>query len=143
SVVKAMASAKDGFPKVAALFEREIQNDRTPQEERDRKLAGLFTKLDDELKAYVHEVNRLTRTIVEVVVRAPAAARKFEPGQFYRLQNFEKDSPVIDGARLSMEGIALTGAWVDKDRGLLSLIVLEMGTSSRLVASLKKGQEVV
>jgi len=143
SVVKAMASAKDGFPKVAALFEREIASDRTPQADRNRKLAGLFAKLDDELKARVHQVNRLTRTIVEVVVHAPAAARKFEPGQFYRLQNFEKDSPIVDGARLSMEGLALTGAWVDKDRGLLSLIVLEMGTSSRLVASLKPGQEVV
>ena len=26
-----------------------------------------------------------------------------------------------------MEGIALTGAWVDKEKGLLSLIALEMG----------------
>ena len=32
-----------------------------------------------------------------------------------------------------MEGIALTGAWVDKERGLLSLIALELGVSSRLV----------
>lgn len=143
SIVKAMASAKDGFPHVAALFEREIQADTTPQGEREQKLAGLFGKLDHELKAYVHEVNRLTRAIVEVVVRAPAAARKFEPGQFYRLQNFEKDSPMVDGARLAMEGLALTGAWVDKEEGLLSLIVLEMGTSSRLVADLAPGQEVV
>jgi NAD(P)H-flavin reductase len=35
------------------------------------------------------EVNRLTPTIVEVVVHAPAQARGFKPGQFYRLQNFE------------------------------------------------------
>ena len=32
-----------------------------------------------------------------------------------------------------MEGIALTGAWVDKESGLLSLIALELGVSSRLV----------
>jgi NAD(P)H-flavin reductase len=42
-----------------------------------------------------------------------------------------------------MEGIALTGAWVDKDKGLLSLIALELGVSSRLVAYLKKGEPVV
>ena len=42
-----------------------------------------------------------------------------------------------------MEGIALTGAWVDKERGLLSLIALELGVSSRLVAYLKKGEPVV
>ncbi len=42
-----------------------------------------------------------------------------------------------------MEGIALTGAWVDKEQGLLSLIALELGVSSRLVAYLKKGEPVV
>ena len=42
-----------------------------------------------------------------------------------------------------MEGIALTGAWVDKEKGLLSLIALELGVSSRLVAYLKKGEPVV
>jgi hypothetical protein len=42
-----------------------------------------------------------------------------------------------------MEGVALTGAWVDKERGLLSMIALELGTSSRLVAYLRKGEPVV
>jgi hypothetical protein len=42
-----------------------------------------------------------------------------------------------------MEGIALTGAWVDRDRGLLSLIALELGVSSRLCAYLKPGEPVV
>ena len=42
-----------------------------------------------------------------------------------------------------MEGVALTGAWNDPDRGLLSMIVLEMGCSSRLCAMLKPGEEVV
>jgi hypothetical protein len=39
--------------------------------------------------------------------------------------------------------MALTGAWVDKDKGLLSMIVLEMGGSSRLCASLRPGEPVV
>jgi NAD(P)H-flavin reductase len=42
-----------------------------------------------------------------------------------------------------MEGIALTGAWVDRERGLVSLIVLEMGGSSRLCALLNPGEPVV
>jgi NAD(P)H-flavin reductase len=42
-----------------------------------------------------------------------------------------------------MEGIALTGAWVDRERGLLSLIALELGVSSRLCAYLQKGEPVV
>ncbi|MGC4085020.1 MAG: hypothetical protein QM736_23615 [Vicinamibacterales bacterium] len=40
---------------------------------------------------------RLTPTIVEVMVKAPAAARHFEPGQFYRLQNFETSATRVDG----------------------------------------------
>jgi NAD(P)H-flavin reductase len=90
---------------------------------------------------------RLTPTIVEVIVRAPAAARHFHPGQFYRLQNFERLSPRVRSddhlASLMMEGIALTGAWVDQEQGLLSLITLEMGVSSRLCAYLQPGEPVV
>ena len=88
-------------------------------------------------------VDRLTPTIVEVVVEAPAAARNFEPGQFYRLQNYEARSKKVDGTLLAMEGLALTGAWVDKDKGLLSLIVLEMGGSSDLCALLEPGEPVI
>jgi len=93
----------------------------------------------------VHEVRRLTPTIVEVVVHAPAAARAFSPGQFYRLQNFEVLAPRIDNGAtiLGMEGLAMTGAWTDKSKGLVSVIVLEMGGSSDLCAVLKPGEPVI
>jgi NAD(P)H-flavin reductase len=78
-----------------------------------------------------------------VVVHAPAAARKFRPGQFYRLQNFEALAKETQGTRLAMEGLALTGAWVDRERGLVSVIVLEMGGSSDLCAALAPGEPVV
>jgi len=99
--------------------------------------------LDAELIARVAEVRRLTPTIIEVIVHAPSAARKFEPGQFYRLQNYETLTETRKGTRLLMEGIALTGAWVDREKGLLSLIALELGVSSRLVSRLKPGEPVV
>ena len=91
----------------------------------------------------MHEVVKLTPTIVEVVVKAPAAARKFRPGQFYRLQNYEANAAEVDATRLAMEGLALTGAWVDRERGLVSTIVLEMGGSSDLCALLEPGEPVV
>src|SRR5207253_4758398 len=93
--------------------------------------------------ARVSEVHRLTPTIIEVIVHAPAAARRFQPGQFYRLQNYETQARQVNGTRLLMEGIALTGAWVDRDRGLLSLIALELGVSSRLCRYLQPGEPVV
>jgi len=146
NVVKAMASAKDGYPKVLGIFRDELlRMDRSAeaQAERDERWRELVAVLDDGLVARVHEVNRLTPTIVEVVVRAPFGARRFHPGQFFRLQNFETYAPLVDGTRLAMEGIALTGASADPDSGLLSVIVLEMGGSSRLCALLKPGEPVV
>ena len=144
NVVKAMASAKDGFPRVVELFHEDLNNlDPAGQAARDAGWKRLVGRLDEELLAVVEDVVRLTPTIVEVIVRAPAAARHFHPGQFYRLQNYEASSRRIGGVPMIMEGIALTGAWVDKDRGLLSLIALELGVSSRLVAYLRKGERVV
>jgi NADPH-dependent glutamate synthase beta subunit-like oxidoreductase/NAD(P)H-flavin reductase len=140
SVVKAMASAKDGYPHITRLFAEELARaDGSAQP----RWESLTARLDDELRARVHEVKRLTPTIVEVIVRAPAAARGFRPGQFYRMQDYEALAPQVNGTRLQMEGLALTGAWVDRDKGLLSLIVLEMGSSSRLVAALEPGEPVI
>ena len=144
NVVKAMASAKNGYPKVVELFEDDLKTrGELPQTERDQIFDKLEATLDEQLRAYVVKVDRLTPTIVDVIVKAPLQAKKFEPGQFYRLQNFESSAPVVAGKRLMMEGLALTGAWVDEEKGLLSMIVLEMGTSSRLCSLLKEGEEVV
>lgn len=143
SVVKAMASAKHGYPKVRALFPEIANLDPATQPDRQSKWSALTKKLNDELRATIVEVNRLTPTIVEVVVHAPLAARKFKPGQFYRLQNFETLARVVDSTRLAMEGLALTGAWVDEEKGLMGTIVLEMGGSSRLCAALEPGEPVI
>ena len=136
NVVKAMASAKLGYPIVSRMLGRVRTADT-------RSDAEFFRMLDDTLRARVERVVRLTPTIVEVIVHAPAAARKFRPGQFYRLQNFEALALRTQGTRLAMEGLALTGAWVDRERGLVSVIVLEMGGSSDLCIALKPGEPVV
>ncbi|MGH6932310.1 MAG: FAD-dependent oxidoreductase [Dongiaceae bacterium] len=136
NVVKAMASAKQGWPVVAAALDRAPRG--AGQDE-----AGFLARFNDRFRPVVHQVNRLTPTIIEVVVRAPQAAANFEPGGFYRLQNFESLAPRIDSTTLAMEGLAMTGAWVDPERGLVSVIVLEMGGSSDLCALLKPGDPVV
>jgi len=144
NVVKAMASAKDGAPQIADLFAREIEAmspDDLPS--REARLERLWQFMDDEFRCRVVAVNRLTPTIIEVVVHAPQQARNFHPGQFYRLQNYEAEAQVIDGHPLLMEPLALTGAWVDRQRGLLSLIALELGASSRLCQRLKAGEPVI
>jgi NAD(P)H-flavin reductase/NADPH-dependent glutamate synthase beta subunit-like oxidoreductase len=143
SVVKAMASAKHGFKHVAALYPEVASYSPADQPKRDAAGQAFFDKIDELLVARVVEVNRLTSNIVEVVVKAPLAARKFKPGQFYRLQNFESFAPMVEGTRLAMEGLALTGAWIDEEKGLLGTIVLEMGHSSRLCAALRPGEPII
>jgi NADPH-dependent glutamate synthase beta subunit-like oxidoreductase/NAD(P)H-flavin reductase len=135
NVVKAMGSAKLGYPVVSRMLAKRSAAAPAPQ--------VLMARLNDELRARVHHVERLTPTIVEVVVKAPMAARAFHPGQFYRLQNYETQSARIDGTTLAMEGLALTGAWVDREKGLLSTIVLEMGGSSDLCTLLEPGEPVI
>jgi len=134
--VKAMASAKQSYPIVSRLLGRVAPASHSSDE-------AFLAQLNREFRATLVRVERLTPTIVEVVVRAPAAARRFRPGQFYRLQNFETLARGIDGTRLAMEGLALTGAWVDAERGLVSTIVLEMGGSSDLCTLLEPGEPVV
>ncbi|MBS0560812.1 MAG: FAD-dependent oxidoreductase [Proteobacteria bacterium] len=138
NVVKAMGSAKRGYPLVSHVLAS-----RAPATGAD-----LIAAAREAFVPRVHAVNRLTPTIIEVVVHAPAAARSFRPGQFYRLQNFEMlaakiDEPGIGTTRLAMEGLAMTGAWTDPARGLVSVIALEMGGSSDLCATLKPGEPVV
>jgi len=135
NVVKAMASAKQGFPVVSRVLARRAATEPSPER--------LIDQLNHQLRAVVEDVIRLTPTIVEIIVRAPLAARAFEPGQFYRLQNYETLAPRADGTTLAMEGLALTGASVDRRKGLLSTIVLEVGGSSDLCALLKPGEPVI
>ncbi|MFA7278878.1 MAG: FAD-dependent oxidoreductase [Sterolibacterium sp.] len=136
NVVKAMASAKQGYPVVSrVLAQRPAQSAVSSMQ--------FFNELFRDLNVTVHRVERLTPNIVEVVMKAPMAARNFQPGQFYRLQNFEANALQAAGTQMQMEGVALTGAWVDRQQGLVSTVVLEMGGSANLCAALQPGEPVV
>ena len=135
NVVKALASAKQGYPVIGRVMAK-----RPPTEVSAENLIEAANK---DLRGVVKEVIRLTPTIVEVVVHARAAAAAFSPGQFYRLQNFEALAPRTTDTVLAMEGLAMTGAWVDKEQGLVSVIVLEMGGSSDICTLLEPGEPVV
>lgn len=140
NVVKAMGSAKQGYPVVSAVLAKN-------RPYTNLSLVEFFDMARGQFRAHVHQVNRLTPNIVEVVIHAPLAARAFEPGQFYRLQNYEayamRAGQGGQSTILAMEGLAMTGAWVDKAKGLISVIALEMGGSSDLCAHLQPGEAVV
>ncbi|GJL71773.1 MAG: hypothetical protein NMNS01_09720 [Nitrosomonas sp.] len=136
NVVKAMSSAKQGYPVVSRVLSRVAPASNKSGEQ-------FFAEMSERFRATVHQVARLTPNIIEVVVRAPMAVEHFQPGQFYRFQNYTALATVAAGTRLAMEGIALTGASVDISRGLISLIALEMGGSADLCTLLKPGDPVI
>jgi NADPH-dependent glutamate synthase beta subunit-like oxidoreductase/NAD(P)H-flavin reductase len=137
SVVKAVASGRRAYPEIV-----EVLGERVRQRGGDEEYRSFRARLHDLLEARVTSVRRVSPGVVELIVRAPLAARRFQPGQFFRLQNFERHSPQVDGTRLQTEALAVTGSRVDPETGAVSLLVVERGASSRLCALLQPGEPV-
>ena len=138
NVVKAMASAKHSYKAIAALF---ADAPLVPQKQRAEQFKQFIASLEDHWTARVEAVERLTPRTVALTIRAPAAARNFRPGHFFKLQNYETDAPNVNGARLVMEGIPLAG--VEAVGDTVRLVVEESGASSRIAAQLQPGRRVV
>jgi len=135
NVVRAMASARHG----SAIIDRLFAASRPT----DVDAVVLRSRLHDELRAVVRRVQLLTPDVVEITVRAPAAARAFRPGQFFRLQNYEVHARRVKGTTLAMEGVAVAATTVDAGNGLVSLIVQQRGGSSDICRLLAPDEPVV
>lgn len=137
SVVKAMASAKHGSQKIVELFGNVHTDMKKTSFEKFNKV------IEENFISIVVEVNKLSKGITELIIQSPLAAKKFEPGQFFRLQNYEAFAERKNGLILAMEGLALSCTVKDKLKGLLSFVIHETGTSSKISCSLKPGEKVV
>ena len=93
NVVKAMGGAKQGYPSVSAVLQQVSPASKLSDTE-------FLAEINQALRATVHEVIRLTPNIVEVIIKAPLAARSFQPGQFYRLQNYEAHALEVDATHV-------------------------------------------
>ncbi len=138
SVVKAIASGMRVYPKIV-----EALGDKVNQRGDATEYADFRARMQEQFSATVESVRRLTPSTVELTVRAPLAAKHFKPGQFFRLQNFETHAPRLAGTALQTEALALAGATVDARTGRVTLMVMEYGASSRVVATLKPGDPVL
>ncbi|MEO5573198.1 MAG: FAD-dependent oxidoreductase, partial [Gammaproteobacteria bacterium] len=137
SVVKAIASAMHSYPHIMRTL-----NVLEPLAQMD-EYAQFRARMADLIQPRVMRVHRHSPSVVEVQVRAPLAARNLRPGQFFRLQNFESLSSLVEGSRLQTEAMALTGVPMASDPDCISLMVLEVGASSRLCATLHEGEPIV
>ncbi|HYW75975.1 MAG TPA: FAD-dependent oxidoreductase [Gammaproteobacteria bacterium] len=136
SVVKAVASAKRSYPLVMTTLAKRAAGDDSEQ-----SYQAFREQMDYLLGARIARVERHNAAMTEVWVEAPMAARKFRAGQFYRLQTFESLSPVVEGTRLQVPLLTVSGTGVEGDR--VRLMVLQWGAGPRLVNRLKPGEPVV
>jgi len=127
SVVKALASAKYGVQDLITTLQE------APP------LGCDITYVLDQLSAQVHDIFIHSKQIYEFVIRSPLASRHFKPGQFYKLQTYEK----ISTDKGLTEPLAMTGAWADPENDLISVIALVVGESTRRLTTLKVGDPVV
>jgi NADPH-dependent glutamate synthase beta subunit-like oxidoreductase/NAD(P)H-flavin reductase len=137
NVVKAVASAKKTYPQILELFGNQLF------QKGDQIEYQLFhKKLKEKLSTYVVDIKRHTSSVLELTIHAPMAAEQFRAGQFFRLQTYEQNALQLHRTLLQTEPMAVLGAGVNKEEGIVSIMVLEQGASSRLCALLKKGDPI-
>jgi NAD(P)H-flavin reductase len=137
NVVKAIASGMRTYPKILAIFKDQLSN------KGDEAEYALFAeKITYLFSAIVQSVTRKTQNVVELVIRAPLAARHYKPGQFYRLQNLETLAPHIDHTLIQMEPLTILPSDCDPENGTLTFVVHETSATAKLCCTLKANEPV-
>jgi NAD(P)H-flavin reductase len=138
SVVKAMASAARASTLIDGLLAGRAQDqDNEPFENFCIRLRKLW-------EAHLVDSTEFRKGIVELGLSAPAAAESFQPGQFFKLQNYEAlQARNKSSALQAAEPLAMTGATANGLSGRLSTVILQDGASSTLTSDWGLGQEVV
>lgn len=125
NVVKAMKSAKVGHAEITRILELVTYK----QEERDYK---------EDFLVRIEKVEALSEHIFEVSVKAPLLANQTEIGHIFRLQNYHAFA-----SKMVMEGIPITALSVDRDKGIISGIVVDTGGSTHLIKNFKAGEPCI
>lgn len=137
SVVKAIASGMRTYPKILNILENKLS-----QKGSDQEYQHFAANMKQLFSSSVKTITRLHSKVIELTLHAPLAAKHFQPGQFYRLQNYEMHAPRIDHTSLQIEPIPLIAADVNIHAGTLTFLIIENGASTQLCATLKPGDPV-
>lgn len=133
NVVKAMASAKVGHKEItrilALLSSSNVQN--------------FWQKIDEEFFVKIEKVEKLSDHVFELFIKAPLLANQTQVGQIFRLQNYHALAPKIGDQLMAMEGVAVTALSVDRERGIISGIIVNTGGSTSLITNFKSGDPCI
>lgn len=136
NVVKAMASAKFGYREISRVMELVAKNS-------DGSIAEFRRKINAEFLVKIEKVEKLSDHVFEVFVKAPLLAQQTRIGHIFRLQNYHALAQKISGQILAMEGVPVTALSIDRDRGIISGIVVNTGGSTSLIANFKSDDPCV
>lgn len=131
NVVKAMASAKYGHNEItkslAQIKDQQVEN---------RNFAEDFV-------VRIEKIEALSDHALQVSIKAPLLANQTEVGHVFRLQNYHAFAPKISGQIMAMEGIPVTALSIDRERGIISGIVVDTGGSTHLIRNFKAGEPCI
>lgn len=133
SVVKAIASSARSYPEILSALAG------TPEAELDQE--AFQKRVHFNLDMRVDRIDTSHPAVIELKVRAPLAAKNFQPGQFFRLQMLETASDKVLNTRLQVPLQTVSGAGVDGDT--VRLFLLRWGANARLIQRLSPGDPVV
>ena len=123
SVVKALASAKNGY--------KEITNSLKKSSPKSQTLPVL------DASCIVNKITQLSDDITEIIIHSKTCAGNFRPGQFFRLQN------QTNTLSNTIEPIAITAVEINNRENLLTFVIQNVGKSSSLACQLQEGEEVI
>ncbi len=134
NVVKAMASAKLGYKKIS-----EKLNMQTLSSSRE----DFFVKINHDFSARIEKITRLSNHVIEIFIKAPLVAKHSELGHIFRLQNYHALAKKNGDKLLAMEGVAITALNINKEKGIISGIIVETGGSASLIKNFKIGEPCI
>ncbi|MGC0371549.1 MAG: hypothetical protein DGJ47_000238 [Rickettsiaceae bacterium] len=121
SVVKALASAKDGYATINASIH---------QQQKTR-----LNLLIKNFQSTVKSIKIISPNLLELIIHSPFAANNFRPGQFFKLQNYGNFAKLI-------KPIALTGIGVNKERNSLTFAIFSSRNVEDIKNKISVGDEV-
>ena len=110
SVVKAMASAKKGYPMINDALKKVNKEEHYEECQLQIRSSNkdFLKKVSKEFTVKVNKVSCLSDYAVELVVSAPILARKTEIGHIFRLHNYHYYSQQVKDNLMIMENVAVT-----------------------------------
>lgn len=137
NVVKAIASGLRTYPKILAHLKSRL-NQKSDMNEYKR-----FAETMNHLfNATIIAIKRKKHDVIELEIEAPLALKHYQPGQFFRLQNFETNAKKVGESLLQMEPLALLPSAIDLAKGRMTFHISEETPAAKLCATLSQGETV-